>query len=92
MCMDEFVKRLYDFMGIYKIFWSQNSDYRYLPIFYRYLPIFTDILPIFYRYFFKNSCTSARAPQSRFFGGKIGFFRFFGKKSTILPIFPRFFL
>ena len=47
MCMDEFVKILYDFMGIYKNFWCQNSDYRYLPIFYRYLPIFTDILPIF---------------------------------------------
>ena len=31
--MDEFVKRLYDFMGIYRIFWSQNSHYRYLPIF-----------------------------------------------------------
>ena len=31
--MDEFVKRLYDFIGIYKIFWSQNSHYRYLPIF-----------------------------------------------------------
>ena len=99
MCMDEFVKRLYDFMGIYKKFWSQNSDYRYLPIFtdiYRYftdiLLIFYRYLPIFYRYFFKNSCTSARAPQSRFFGGKIGFFRFFDEKSTILPIFPRFFL
>ena len=78
MCMDEFVKRLYDFMGIYKKFWSQNSDYRYLPI--------------FYRYFFKNSCTSARAPQSRFFGGKIGFFRFFGLKiddfTDFSPIFP----
>ena len=47
MCMDEFVKRLYDFMSIYKIFWSQNSDYRYLPIFTDILPIFTDILPIF---------------------------------------------
>ena len=106
MCMDEFIKRLYDFMGIYKIFWSQNSDYRYLPIFTDILPIFTDIyqyftdilpifyryLPIFYRYFFKNSCTSARAPQSRFFSGKFGFFRFFGEKSAILPIFPRFFL
>ena len=34
MCMDEFVKRLYDFMGIYRIFWSQNSHYRYLPIFF----------------------------------------------------------
>ena len=47
MCMGEFIKRLYDFMDIYKKIWSQNSDYRYLPIFYRYLPIFTDILPIF---------------------------------------------
>ena len=36
MCMDEFVKRLYDFMSIYRTFWSQNSHYRYLPIFYRY--------------------------------------------------------
>ena len=54
MCMNEFVKRLYDFMGIYKIFWSQNSDYRYLSIFTDILTIFTDILPIFtdiYRYF-----------------------------------------
>ena len=65
MCMDEFVKRLYDFMGIYRIFWSQNSHYRYLPIFtdilpifYRYLLIFTDI----YLYFFRNSSTSTRAP------------------------------
>ena len=40
MCMDEFVKRLYDFMGIYRFFFSQNSHYQYLPIFYRYLPIF----------------------------------------------------
>ena len=30
-------------LGIYRIFWSQNSHYRYLPIFYRYLSIFTDI-------------------------------------------------
>ena len=44
MCMDEFVKKLYDFMGIYRIFWNQNSHYRYLSIFYLY---FTDI----YRYF-----------------------------------------
>ena len=35
MFMDEFVKRLYDFMGIYRIFWSQNSHYRYLPIFFQ---------------------------------------------------------
>ena len=42
--MDEFVKRLYDFMGIYRIFWSQNSHYRYLPIFYRYfINIFSEI-------------------------------------------------
>ena len=57
MCMDEFVKKLYDFMGIYKIYWSQNSHYRYLPIFYRYLPIFTDILPIFFQKFLhKRAC------------------------------------
>ena len=64
MCMDEFVKRLYDFMGIYRIFWSQNSHYRYLSIFTDILLIFIDIyryLPIFYQYFFKNSSTSARA-------------------------------
>ena len=51
MSMDEFVKKLYDFMGIYRIFWSQNSHYQYLLIFYRY---FTNILSIFtdiYRYF-----------------------------------------
>ena len=52
MCMDEFVKRLYDFRGIYRIFLSQNSNYRYLPICLRYLPIF-------YRYFFRNSNTCA---------------------------------
>ena len=54
MCMDEFVKKLYDFMGIYKNFWSQNSDYRYLLIFTDILPIFTDIYRYFtdiYRYF-----------------------------------------
>ena len=63
MCMDEFVKRLYDFMGIYKIFWSQNSDYRYLPIFYRY---FTDIC----RYFtdiFSKIPAQARVLHSRDF-------------------------
>ena len=27
MCMDEFVKKLYDFRGIYRIFWSQNSHW-----------------------------------------------------------------
>ena len=51
MCMDEFVKRLYDFMGIYRIFWSHNSHYRYLPIFIDILPIFADILSIFFQKF-----------------------------------------
>ena len=51
--MDEFVKRLYDFRGIYRIFLSQNSHYRY----------FTDI----YRYFFKNSSTCAREIKSQNF-------------------------
>ena len=64
MCIDEFIKRLYDFMGIYRIFWSQNSHYLYLPMFYRYLPIFYRYLLIFYRYFFINSSISARVPQS----------------------------
>ena len=50
--------------------------------------VITDI----YRYFFKNFRTSTHAPQSRFFSGKIGIFRFFGKKSVILPIFPLLFL
>ena len=89
--MDEFVKRLYDFISIYRIFWSQNSHYRYFIDIYRYFTdmIFTDILPIFdryllifYRYFFRNSSTSARALQSRFFD----------EKSMILPIFPLLFL
>ena len=49
MCMDEFVKRLYDFMGIYRIFWSQNSYYRY----------FTDILLIFFQKFqHKRTCST----------------------------------
>ena len=50
--------------------------------------VITDI----YRYFFRNSCTSACASQSRFFGGKIGIFLSFGEKSAILSIFLRFFL
>ena len=61
MCMDEFIKKLYDFRGIYRIFWSQNSHWivkknhcdLILTIGFdlsqnsRYLPIFTDILLIF---------------------------------------------
>ena len=89
MCMDEFVKRLYDFMGIYRIFWSQNSHYRYLSI-------FTDI----YRYFtdiFIEIPEQARVLHSwDFFDGKISIFRFFDEKSAILsifsPIFPLLFL
>ena len=58
MCMDGFVKRLYDFMGIYRIFWSQNSHYRYLLIFTDILSIFTDILPIFFQKFqHKRACS-----------------------------------
>ena len=54
MCMDEFVNKFYDFMGIYRIFWSQNSHYRY----------FTNI----YRYFFRNSSTcTCEIKVSRFF-------------------------
>ena len=102
MCMDEFVKRLYDFMGIYRIFWSQNSHYQYLPI--------------FYRYFFRNSSTCVRDIKvRRFFSEKsvtFSFYQrfiadFFGQnvfvrcvlhscdflveKSAILSIFRRFF-
>ena len=53
MWMNEFVKRLYNFKGIYRIFWSQNNHYRY----------FTDI----YRYFFKNSSICACEIKSRNF-------------------------
>ena len=102
MCMDEFIKRLYDFMGIYKIFWSQNSDYRYLPIFtdilpiftdiYRYftdiLPIFTDILPIFFQKFLHKRAWSTVA----IFRWKNRFFPIFRRKigdfSDFSPIFP----
>ena len=66
MRMDEFVNRLYDFMGIYIIFWSQNSHYRYLPIFTNILPIFIDILPIyidilpifFQKFQYKRACST----------------------------------
>ena len=60
MCMDEFVKRLYDFWVFIEFFGVKiviTDIYRYFTDIYRY---FTDI----YRYFFRNSCTSARAPQS----------------------------
>ena len=92
MCMDEFVERLYDFMGIYKKFWSQNNDYRYLPIFYRYLLIFTDILPIFFQKFLhKRACSTVAI-----FRWKNRFFPIFRRKigdfTDISPIFPLIFL
>ena len=73
MCMDEFVKRLYDFMGIYKNFWSQNSHYRYLPIFYRYLPIFTDI--------FSEIPAQTHVLHSRDFSMKKSVFSYFSAKN-----------
>ena len=85
MCMDEFIKRLYDFMGIYKIFWSQNSDYRYLPI-------FTDILPIFFQKFLHKRACSIVA----IFRWKNRFFLIFRRKiddfTDFFPIFPLIFL
>ena len=90
MCMDEFVKRLYDFMGIYKKIWSQNSDYRYLPIFYQYLPIFTDILPIFIDIFSKIYA-QARVLHSRDFSmEKSVFFDFSAKNRRFYRFFPDF--
>ena len=60
MCMDKFVKKLYDFRGIYRIFGvkiviglSKNHCNLIITIGFdssqnsRYLLIFTDILPIF---------------------------------------------
>ena len=99
MCMDEFVKRLYDFMGIYKIFWSQNSDYRYLPIFTDILPIFTDIYRYFtdiYRYFtdiFSKIPAQVRVLYSRDFSvEKSVFSDFSAKNRRFYRFFSRFFL
>ena len=97
--MNEFVKRLYDFIGIYRIFWSQNSHYRYLPIFYRYLSIFYRYFTNIYRYFtniyryfidmFSEIPAQARVLHSHdFLMEKSIFLRFFGQKLAILPIFP----
>ena len=81
MCMDEFVKRLYDFMGVYRIFWSQNSHYRYLPIFYRYLPIF------FQKFQHKRACSTIAI-----FRWKNWYFPIFRRKigdfTDFSPIFP----
>ena len=85
MCMDEFVKRLYDFISIYRIFWSQNSHYQYLPIFYRYLPIF-------YRYFtdnFSEIPAQARLLHSHDFSVEKSIFSDFSMKNRR---FYRFFL
>ena len=88
MCMDEFVKRLYDFMGIYRIFWSQNSHYLYLPIFYRYFTNIYQYLPIFFQKFqHKRECSTVaifRWKNQYFwiFRPKIGYFIDFS------PIFP----
>ena len=58
-----------------------------------------NLSPIFsiYRRFIADFCGDDARPRrvkhtSDFFGEKIGNFRFFGEKSAILPIFPRFFL
>ena len=86
MCIDEFVKRLYDFMGIYRIFWSQNSHYQYLPIFYRYLSILTDILQIFFQKFqHKRACSTV----AMFWWKKKSVFSYFSAKNRR---FYRFFL
>ena len=50
-----------------------------------------------YRRFIADFCGDDARPRrvkhtSDFFDGKISNFRFFGEKSAILPIFPRFFL
>ena len=92
MCMDEFVKRLYNFMGIYRIFWSQNSYYRYLPIFIDIYRYFIDI----YRYFtdvFSEIPAQARVLHSRDFSvEKSVFFSIFRRKIgdfiDFSPIFP----
>ena len=84
MCMDEFIKRLYDFMSIYNIFWSQNSDYRYLPIFYRYLPIFYRYFIDIYRYFtdiFSKIPAQARVLHSRDFSVEKSVFSDFSVKN-----------
>ena len=70
MCMDEFVNKLYDFRGIYRIFWSQNSHWIFknhcdliLTVRFdlsqnsRYISDIFDILPIYLRYISRNSST-----------------------------------
>ena len=137
MCMDEFVKRLYDFMSIYIIFWSQNSHYRYLPIFFqkfqhkracstiaifrwknwyfsifrRKIDDFTNFSPIFHLIDFSFAFSSRCRPKTNFSAiyqpkktifcslsmtisprGTIMQKKGVPEKSTILPIFPRFFI
>ena len=58
MCMDEFVKRMYDFWVFIEFFGVKiviTDIYRYFTDIYRYfthiLPIFTNILPILFQKF-----------------------------------------
>ena len=77
MCMDEFVKRLYDFIGIYKKIWSQNSDYRYFIDIYRY---FTDIfskIPAQARVFHSLDFSVEKSVFSDFSAKNRRFYRFF---------------
>ena len=48
-------------------------------------------MSIFWRFFRPDARHRRMLHRRDFFGGKIGIFRFFGEKSTILPIFRRFF-
>ena len=79
MCIDEFVKRLYDFMGIYRIFWSQNSHYRYFIDIFSEIPAQTCVLHSrnfsaknrrFYRFFpdFFSAFFFSVSTENRFFG------------------------
>ena len=80
MCIDEFVKRLYDFMGIYRIFWSQNSHYRYLPIFTNIYRYFTDIfseIPAQARVLHSRDFSVEKSVFSNFSAKNQRFYRFF---------------
>ena len=91
MCMDEFVKRLYDFWVFIEFFGVKiiiTYIYRYFTDIYRHLSIFTDI----YRYFtdiFSEIPAQACVLHSHDFSvEKSVFSDFFVEKSAILPIFP----
>ena len=98
--MDEFVKKLYDFKGIYSIFWSQNShwivtktidlilivrfDLSKKTDIYRY---FIDISPIFTDIFSEIPTQCAREIKSRNFAEIFGI----SDISMIFLIFLQFF-